>query len=107
MYFSFFLEENDAKYLFQKKTLKRCKSPFFPYHNTVSLKALQAGSIIFSVPFLFSFSKNKKMTNKTTSKRAAETQPESSESKRHKLDKNEKRIYFIFIFFSKKKILYC
>lgn len=45
------------------------------------------------------------MTNKTTSKRAADTQPESSEPKRHKLDKNEKRIYFTFIFFSKKKIL--
>jgi len=92
---------------FKKKPLNAANPLFFPYHNTVSLKALQAGSIIFSVPFLFSFSKNKKMTNKTTSKRAAETQPESSGSKRHKLDKNEKRIYFIFIFFSKKKILYC
>ena len=45
------------------------------------------------------------MTSKITSKRVAETQPESSEPKRYKLDKNEKCIYFIFIFFSRKKYI--
>jgi hypothetical protein len=102
----FFRKKNDVKCLFFKKknSLNTANILFF-LSVTIYCFILKLCKLDHNFRTLSFFLLNLSFLLKM-SKRAAETQPESSGKRHNRSDGNDKCIYFIFIFFSKKNILF-